>query len=137
MPSAGRTSARRTLLRAFVGRGSHDPAQVPDRRSLSFGVCSDSANAFEARAYDEHGRPSVTHSGGVVRPAPNTENLAPAAGSAQRNRDERGTAATPTLHHPRASLRASRLSAGGSGGATDEGARGRRSGKVAVVAGFW
>jgi len=64
------------LLRAFVGRGSPDPAQVPDRRSASFGVCSDSADAFEAWAYDEHGRPSVRHSGGdpsgARRPAPNT-----------------------------------------------------------------
>ena len=52
----------------FVGRGSPDPARVTDRMSPSFGVCSESANAFEAGAYDERGRPSVRHSGGVVDP---------------------------------------------------------------------
>ena len=56
---------------AFVGRGSPDPARVPDRRSPSFGACFESRNAFEARAYGERGRPSVRHSGGVGRPAPN------------------------------------------------------------------
>jgi hypothetical protein len=89
------------LLRAFVGRGSPDPAQVPDRRSPSFGVCAGSANAFEASACDDRGRPAVVHSGGVVRPAPNTENAALTGESAQRNRDERRTAAIPTFHHPR------------------------------------
>jgi hypothetical protein len=44
------------------------------------------------------------HSGGVVRPAPNTENAALTGESAQRNRDERRTAAIPTFHHPRARL---------------------------------
>ena len=37
----------------FVGRGSRDPARVPDRRSPTFGACSDGANAFEARPYGE------------------------------------------------------------------------------------
>ena len=46
--------------------------EIAEDRSPSFGVCSESANAFEARTYDERGRPSVRHSGGVVRPAPNT-----------------------------------------------------------------
>src|SRR5437868_4141889 len=57
---------------ALVGRGSPDPARVPDRRSPSSGVCFESTNSFEARAYDDRRRPSVGHSGGVGRPAPNT-----------------------------------------------------------------
>jgi len=31
---------------------------------------------LEARAYNERGRPSVRHPGGVVRPAPNTWSIA-------------------------------------------------------------
>ena len=59
-------------MNSFVVRGSPDPARVSDRRSPSFGVCSASNNASKARADGERGRPSVRHSGGVVRPAPNT-----------------------------------------------------------------
>jgi len=54
------------------GRGPADRARVPDRRSPFYGVCVESTNAHEATAYGERGRPSVTHSGGVVRPAPNS-----------------------------------------------------------------
>ena len=64
---------------SIARRGSPDPAGVPDRRSPSFGVCSESTNSFEARAYDERGRPLVRHPGvdpsGARRPAPNVRNL--------------------------------------------------------------
>jgi hypothetical protein len=94
----------RFLLRGYVGRGSRDPAAVPDRRSPSFRVCAESANAFEPRAYDERGRPAIGRDGGVVRPAPNTEIAALAEESAQRKRDERNAAAIPTSHHARLAL---------------------------------
>src|SRR5580658_4057293 len=56
----------------IAGRGSPDPARMPDRRSPSFGVCYAITNAFDTGACGEHGRPSVRHSGGVRRPAPST-----------------------------------------------------------------
>lgn len=45
-----------------------DTAQVPDRRSPSFGVCSESRSAFEVSAYGERGRPVFRSSGGDPRP---------------------------------------------------------------------
>jgi hypothetical protein len=84
------------------GRGPADPARVPDRRSSSYGVCFEKTNAHEATAYGERGRPSVTHSGGVVRPAPNTS----PRHARNKNKSEmnHGTAfllASPSLHQPR------------------------------------
>ena len=73
-------------------RGSHDPAQVPDRRSPSFGAYSVSANDFFRKAYAWRRRPSVRHSGGVMRPAPNIR------GRHQWKPDERQTCASPTFH---------------------------------------
>jgi len=64
-------------------------------RLPSFGVCSESPNDFEARAYGERRRPSVRHSVGVVRPAPNTRHFH------QWKPDESQTRAIPTFHQPR------------------------------------
>jgi hypothetical protein len=56
---------------ALVVRGSPGPAQVPDRRSPSLGMGSESKNAMKPGPTREHRRPSVGHSGGALRPAPN------------------------------------------------------------------
>ena len=91
-----------SAVRRFVVRGSPDPARVLDRRSPSFGVCSASTNASEATACGERGRPSVRHSGGVGRPAPNTKPRR--AHSKNKSEINHGMAlllSSASLHRPR------------------------------------
>ena len=56
-----------------VRRGSHDPAGMPDRRSPALIVGPGFKGICALRAHSEGRRPSVGHSGGVRRPAPNRD----------------------------------------------------------------
>ena len=75
-------------------------ARVPDRRSPSSGVCSDSACAFGARACDQCSRPSI----GLVSPGAPGETFGQALRRGQETRaeqwnpDERAGVARPTFH---------------------------------------
>ncbi len=62
---------------SLVVLGSPDPARSRDRRSPFFGLRCETRNAHEATAYGERGRPSVSHSGGLVRPAPTATDTHP------------------------------------------------------------